>query len=65
MSLQNKSQVKWNWATAKVTYPSGPSAEQIWYQERYGDELTLAVKVAKKNLRREQFREVYRAFLEA
>ena len=57
MSLQNKSQFKFNWATAKVTGPVGPSAEQLWYQERYGDELTKAIKVAKKNLRREQFRE--------
>ena len=49
-----------NWGNAHLL-PPDPIRDilQKYYQERYGDELTLAIKVARKNLRREQFREGY------
>jgi len=41
-----------NWASARIVPPSKPSARQLWFQGRYGDELTKAIKVAKHNHRR-------------
>ena len=54
-----------NWDTAKIK-PAGPivsifggrepldEEKQKYYQERYGDDLTKAIKVARHNLRKEK-----------
>ena len=56
MSNQYKSAVKWNWATAKIILPDlEQEVLQKYYQERYGDELTKAIKVAKHNFRKEKY----------
>ena len=55
MSNQNKSNVSWNWGTAKLVQ-TDPECERLqkYYQERYGDDLTKAIKVARHNLRKEK-----------
>lgn len=48
MSNQEKSKVKWDWATAKRILPDTEKvALQKYYQERYGDHLTISIKAAK------------------
>ena len=45
---------KLNWSTAKLVPKANPTPEQVYYQQRYGDELTKAIKVAKHNSRKER-----------
>ncbi len=49
---------KLNWATAKLVQPAAPSKEQVYQQERNGDDLTKAIKVAKRNQRKQHREEL-------
>ncbi len=59
MSDQEKSQVKWNWAAARLIQPDTEKAAlQNYYQERYGDKkLTISIKAARRNLRKQKYEE--------
>jgi len=53
-----------NWGNAHLILPDKKrEAEQKYYQECYGYELTKAIKIAKKNSRRRVYRAVYHGVL--